>query len=61
MAVYRNRSWLVEWPHAATFLLLIANVTIFGLCLRASSSSAISSEVLFADGAMYSQAIERHE
>jgi membrane associated rhomboid family serine protease len=61
MAVYRNRRWMVERPHAATFLLMTANVITFGLCLRVSSSAAISPEVLFANGAMYSQAIERHE
>jgi membrane associated rhomboid family serine protease len=61
MAIYRNRRWVVERPHAATFLLLTANVLVFGLCLRASNAPAISPEVLFASGAMYSQAIARHE
>jgi hypothetical protein len=31
MAIHRNRSWLVERPHAATFLLMTANVVIFSL------------------------------
>jgi membrane associated rhomboid family serine protease len=61
MAIYRNRRWLVERPHAATFLLMTANLLVFGLCLRASNTAAISPEVLFVNGAMYSQAIERHE
>jgi membrane associated rhomboid family serine protease len=61
MAVYRNRSWLVEPPHAATFLLMTANVVIFSLCLRASGSADISTAVLFDNGAMYSQALARHE
>jgi membrane associated rhomboid family serine protease len=61
MAIYRNRSWLVERPHAATFLLMTANVIIFGLCLRASGSAEISTEVLFDNGAMYTQALSRHE
>jgi membrane associated rhomboid family serine protease len=61
MATYRNRNWLVERPHAATFLLMTANVIIFGLCLRSSSSADISTEILFDNGAMYSEAIARHE
>jgi membrane associated rhomboid family serine protease len=61
MAVFHNRRWLTERPHAATFALLAANLIVFGLCLRASGAASISTEVLFANGAMYSQAIERHE
>ena len=61
MAIYRNRRWLVERPHAATFLLMTANFIVFGMCLLASSATVISPEVLFVNGAMYSQAIERHE
>ena len=61
MAIYRNRRWAVERPHAATFLLVTANFIVFGLCFHASSDTVISPEVLFANGAMYSRAIERHE
>jgi membrane associated rhomboid family serine protease len=61
MTAYRNRHWSVERPHAATFLLMSANFLVFGLCLHASNAGAISPDVLFADGAMYSQAIERHQ
>jgi membrane associated rhomboid family serine protease len=61
MAIYRNRSWVVERPHVATFLLLAANVIVFGLCLPTANGTAIPPEVLFANGAMYSQAMERHE
>lgn len=61
MAIYRNRRWLVEPPHAATYMLLTINVFVFALCLRSSSTTDISSEVLFLNGAMYSQALERHE
>lgn len=61
MAIYHNRRWAIERPHAATYVLMTVNVIVFGLCLRASSTTAISPEILFADGAMYSQAIERHE
>jgi membrane associated rhomboid family serine protease len=61
MAIYQNRRWVVERPHVATFLLMTTNLLVFGLCLRASNAVAISPEVLFTNGAMYSQAIERHE
>ncbi|MBV9219952.1 MAG: rhomboid family intramembrane serine protease, partial [Methylobacteriaceae bacterium] len=61
MAVYRSRSWSVERPHTATFLLIAANLLVFGLCLFASSAKTISPEVLFENGAMYSQAMQRQE
>jgi membrane associated rhomboid family serine protease len=61
MAIYRNRRWLVEPPHAATYVLLTVNVFVFALCLRGSGSTDISSEVLFLNGAMYAQALARHE
>ena len=61
MAIYRNRFWRFEHPHAATILLMTANILVFGLCLRFSVATAISPEVLFLNGAMYPRAIERHE
>ena len=61
MTAYRNRRWSVGRPHAATILLMFANFLVFGLCLRASNGPAISLDVLSANGAMYSQAIARHE
>ena len=57
----RNRWRLFEVPHAAVYLLLIANVVVFGLCLSQSGTAVISADVLFRAGAMYSLAIARHE
>jgi membrane associated rhomboid family serine protease len=61
MAAYQNRLWRVERPHAATFLLMTANIFVFGFCLRHSSATAISPEVLFRNGAMYALAIDQRE
>jgi len=61
MAIYQDRRWLFERPQAATFLLITANIFVFGLCLRHSNATAIWPDVLFLNGAMYSHAIERHE
>jgi membrane associated rhomboid family serine protease len=58
----RNRWRFFEVPHASVYLLFIANVVVFGLCLsRSGGSAVISADVLFRAGAMYSLAIERHE
>jgi membrane associated rhomboid family serine protease len=61
MAVYQNRLWRVERPHTATFLLMTANILVFGLCLHNSNGAAISPDVLYRNGAMYALAIDRHE
>src|SRR5215469_5973264 len=61
MALYRNRPWRFEPPHTVTFILVIANVFVFGLSMRHSSAAGISPEVLFLNGAMYPLAIGKHE
>jgi len=61
MVAYQNRRWLVEPPHAATFVLMTANIFVFALCLRHANGLVISSEVLFLNGAMYSRAFDQHE
>jgi membrane associated rhomboid family serine protease len=61
MAVYRNRRWFVERPHAAMFVLMAINIIVFLLTMRQSAGTTISTAVLLADGAMYTLAIERHE
>jgi membrane associated rhomboid family serine protease len=55
-----NRSFFAS-PHAAVFLLLTANVLVYGLCLAQTGLIAIPADVLLRDGAMYSFAIGRHE
>jgi membrane associated rhomboid family serine protease len=49
-----------EIPHV-TVLLFVTNVAVFGLCTMQSTGANIPVDVLFRYGAMYSQAIERHE
>jgi membrane associated rhomboid family serine protease len=61
MALYRNRPWRFEPPHTVTFILVIANVFVFGLSMRHSSAAGISPEILFLNGAMYPLAIVKHE
>lgn len=55
-----NRSFFAS-PHAVVFLLITANVFIYGLCLAQTGMIAIPSDVLLRYGAMYSFAIGRHE
>ena len=43
------------------FVLITLNIAAYALCLNQSGTAAISNEVLFRSGAMYSSAIERHE
>ena len=55
-----NRSFFAS-PHAVVFLLITANIFIYGLCLDQTGRIAIPTDVLLRDGAMYSFAIGRHE
>ena len=50
-----------ESPHPATYFLLTANIVIFALCVSQSGGVAIPGALLFRNGAMYVQAIDRHE
>lgn len=61
MTVHQSGRRFFESPHAAVYLLLIANIAIFGLCLRYAAATSIPAEVLLRNGAMYSLAIDRHE
>jgi rhomboid protease GluP len=54
-----RRIW--EIPSGMAQLLLGANVLIFALCWSRSGAATISTDILFGYGAMYSQALERHE
>jgi membrane associated rhomboid family serine protease len=61
MAANRTGAGFLEIPHAAVYLLLTANVAIYGLCLNQAGGAAIPADVLYRDGAMYTQALQRHE
>src|ERR1700722_918828 len=55
-----DRSFFAR-PHAVVYLLITANVFIYGLCLAQTGMAAIPADVLLRYGAMYSFAIGRHE
>jgi membrane associated rhomboid family serine protease len=55
-----DRSFFAS-PHAVVYLLIAANVLIYGLCLAQTGMVAIPPDILLRDGAMYSSAIGRHE
>jgi membrane associated rhomboid family serine protease len=55
-----NRSFFAS-PHAVVYLLITADVFIYGLCLNQTGMVAIPADVLLRYGAMYSFAIGRHE
>ena len=57
----RSSGSFFEIPHAMVFLLMTLNIGVYALCLNQSGTVAISPEVLFRNGAMYSSAIERRE
>src|SRR5215471_17840330 len=61
MASYRTGQGFVAIPHAAVYVLLTANVVVYGLCLNQSAGPAIPVDVLYRDGAMYTLALQRHE
>jgi membrane associated rhomboid family serine protease len=56
----RDRSFF-EPPHAVGWLLLIANIAAYGLCLARSGAIDIPADILLRAGAMESAAIARHE
>src|SRR5258708_5696054 len=61
MSSLRSGGSFFEIPHAMVFLLMTLNIGAYALCLNQSGTVAISPEVLFRNGAMYSSAIERRE
>jgi membrane associated rhomboid family serine protease len=56
-----GRGSYFEIPHAVVYFLITANIVAYGWCLSQSNGASISADVLFRSGAMYSQALERHE
>jgi membrane associated rhomboid family serine protease len=48
-------------PHGAVYLLMTANIVIYGLCFHRSGSVTIPGPLLFQYGAMYQAALVRHE
>jgi membrane associated rhomboid family serine protease len=61
MANGRAGGHFFEIPHAAVYSLIAANILVYALCVRQSGAQAIPGDLLFADGAMYSAALERQE
>ena len=56
-----NTKRFFDVPRGMAQLLLGVNILLFALCLSQSGGSGFSSEMLFRYGAMYSQALDRHE
>jgi rhomboid protease GluP len=56
-----NTKRFFDVPRGMAQLLLGVNVLVFALCLSQSGGANFSSEMLFRYGAMYSQALDRHE
>jgi rhomboid protease GluP len=50
-----------EFPRGMAQLLVGVNVIVFALCLSQSGTADIATDILVRYGAMYSQALERHE
>src|SRR5580698_10404917 len=48
-------------PHSAVYLLMTANIVIYGLCCYRAASVTIPGPLLFQEGAMYPAAIARQE
>jgi membrane associated rhomboid family serine protease len=61
MGSARNAKSFFEFPHGMVQLLLGACLVVFALCYSQAGTASIPSDVLFRYGAMYSQALERHE
>ena len=61
MSGFRINRRFFESPQPATYFLLAANIVIFALCVSQSGGTDIRGALLFRNGAMYMQAIERHE
>jgi membrane associated rhomboid family serine protease len=56
-----NTKRFFDVPRGMAQLLLGVNILIFALCLSQSGGSSFSTDMLFRYGAMYSQALDRHE
>src|SRR5215813_9967053 len=56
-----NTKRFFDVPRGMAQLLLGVNILVFALCLFQSGGSSFASEMLFRYGAMYSQALDRHE
>lgn len=61
MSVSRFNRGFFESPHPATYFFLAANIVIFALCTNQAGTPQIPGSLLFRNGAMYAQAIEREE
>jgi membrane associated rhomboid family serine protease len=56
-----NTKGFFDIPRGMAQLLLGVNILVFALCVSESGGANFSSEMLFRYGAMYSQALDRHE
>jgi len=56
-----NTKRFFDIPHGMAQLLLGVNILVFAFCLSQSGGANFSSEMLFRYGAMYLQALDRHE
>jgi membrane associated rhomboid family serine protease len=61
MANRQNDRSFFTSPQTVVYLLIAANVFIYGLVVRQAGTAAIPGDVLLRNGAMYSFAIARHE
>jgi len=61
MANGRAGGHFFEIPHAAVYLLIAANILVYALCVRQSGAQTTPGELLFANGAMYTDALARQE
>jgi membrane associated rhomboid family serine protease len=61
MDTRQNDRSILFSPPIAVWLLVIANVVSYAVCVKQTGTISISNEVLLRGGAMYSSAIARHE
>jgi membrane associated rhomboid family serine protease len=61
MEMAGNTKRFFDVPHGMAQLLLGVNILVFALCVSQSGGANFSTEMLFRYGAMYSQALDRHE
>jgi membrane associated rhomboid family serine protease len=61
MSIFQINRRFFESPHPAAYFLLTANIVIYGFCVSQSGQIDVAGAMLFRNGAMYTQALERHE
>lgn len=61
MASNRSVRSLFAIPQTAVYVLLVANIAAYAVCLGRSENGTMTSDLLYRSGAMYLFALERHE